>query len=303
MARSRNIKPGFFLNDTLGAMPMAARLLFAGLWTICDRDGKCEDRPMRIKAAVLPYDQCNPEELLSMLADGGFIDRYEVDGVKVIKVLAWEKHQNPHVKEQPSTLPNKVRAQVKEQPKQDEAPDKHGASTVQEPDEQLPKPELAGLIPDSLLLIPDSGFLIPDSLVSHPSGALPGHVPRKRGPKPESAEVWASYSKAYEARYGVPPVRNASVNAQLARVVGKLGAEEAPHVAAWYVSSQSGLYVAAMHSTALLLRDAEKLRTEWATGRQMTSTQAIQADRTQTNANAFAGLIAAAEREIENAKS
>jgi hypothetical protein len=98
-------------------------------------------------------------------------------------------------------------------------------------------------------------------------------------------------------------VRNASVNAQLARVVGKLGAEEAPHVAAWYVSSQSGLYVAAMHSTALLLRDAEKLRTEWATGRQMTRTQATQADRTQTNANAFAGLIAAAEREIENAKS
>mgnify|MGYP007082283055 CR=1 FL=1 len=44
----------------------------------------------------------------------------------------------------------------------------------------------------------------------------------------------------------------------------------------------------------------EKLRTEWATGRGMTRTQAAMADRTQTNMNSFAPLIAAAEaREAE----
>ena len=95
-------------------------------------------------------------------------------------------------------------------------------------------------------------------------------------------------------------MRNASVNAHLAQVVGKLGVDEAPAVAAHFVGSQNGLYVAAMHPTNLLLRDAEKLRTEWATGRGMTRTQAAMADRTQTNLNAFAPHLAAAEaREAE----
>jgi len=136
--------------------------------------------------------------------------------------------------------------------------------------------------------------------------ALSGKAARKpRAAKPaaESAPTWDAYATAYQDRYGVPPVRNASVNAQLSMVVGKLGADEAPHVAGFYVGHQNGLYVAAMHPVNLLLRDAEKLRTEWATNRQTTRTQAMQADRTQTNANAFAGLIAKAEQEAINAQS
>lgn len=141
MARSRNIKPGFFTNDVLGELPALTRLLFAGIWTLCDREGRLEDRPKKIKAEVLPYDACDPEAMLQDLEKHGFILRYTVGEVKAIQVVAWDKHQNPHVKEAASTIP---------------APDKHGASTVQAPDEQSPKPERAGLIPDSLLLIPDS---------------------------------------------------------------------------------------------------------------------------------------------------
>ena len=149
----------------------------------------------------------------------------------------------------------------------------------------------------------------------HPGGAPPdpqaptalsGRVPQKRGPKPAapSSEAWEAYTDAYQNRYGVPPVRNASVNAHLAQFVGRLGAGEAPAVAAHFVGSQNGLYVAAMHPTNLLLRDAEKLRTEWATGRGVTRTQAMMADKTQTNFNSFAPLIAAAEaREAAERKS
>jgi hypothetical protein len=54
-----------------------------------------------------------------------------------------------------------------------------------------------------------------------------------------------------------------------------------------------------MHSVDLLLRDAETLRTQWATKRQVTSTQALQADRTQTTANAFAPLLAEARANQE----
>jgi hypothetical protein len=153
MARSRNIKPGFFTNDVLGELPALTRLLFAGLWTICDRDGRVEDRPKKIRAEVLPYDQCDPEEMLQALHNSGFIVRYEAGGKRLIQVLAWAEHQNPHVKEAPSSLP---------------APDKHQTSTVQAPDKQSPSPEPAGLIPSSL---------IPDSLNSD---SVPNGTARKR---------------------------------------------------------------------------------------------------------------------------
>lgn len=131
-----------------------------------------------------------------------------------------------------------------------------------------------------------------------PAEDVPDPKPKaKRSPKEPapSAETWEAYSEAYRTRYGAEPVRNATVNGQLAQLVGRLGADEAPAVAAWYVSHQNRFYVGAGHSVGVLLRDCEKLRTEWATNRQVTATQAHQADKTQANFNAFAPLIAEAQ--------
>ncbi|SPP31372.1 hypothetical protein ARAF_0496 [Arsenophonus endosymbiont of Aleurodicus floccissimus] len=54
MVRARNIKPGFFSNDDLAECEALARLLFAGLWTIADREGRLEDKHRKIKVMVLP---------------------------------------------------------------------------------------------------------------------------------------------------------------------------------------------------------------------------------------------------------
>lgn len=132
------------------------------------------------------------------------------------------------------------------------------------------------------------------------SAKTPRVVAKRKEPAP-SAGAWEAYSLAYERRYGSPPVRNATVNGQLAQFVGRISVGEAPEVARFYVGHQNGLYVSAMHPVSLLLRDAERLRTEWATGRQVTRTQGQQSDRTQTNANAFGPLLAAAaEKEAAN---
>jgi len=64
MARARNIKPGFFMDDVLAEIEPLGRILFAGLWCIADREGRLEDRPKRIKAEVLPYDECDMDNLL-----------------------------------------------------------------------------------------------------------------------------------------------------------------------------------------------------------------------------------------------
>ena len=105
MARSRNIKPGFFKNEVLGEMPPLYRLLFIGLWTHADREGRFECRPRKIKAEVFPYDDVNIEDGLAALEESGFLVIYAVDGLQYVQIQNWGKHQNPHHKEVGSTIP------------------------------------------------------------------------------------------------------------------------------------------------------------------------------------------------------
>jgi DnaD/phage-associated family protein len=105
MARKRDIKPGFFKNEDLGELTPLARLFFAGLWCWADRDGRLQDRPKKLKADILAYDNCDGEELVQQLADKKFITRYQSDGERYIQINNWKKHQSPHPAEAKSTIP------------------------------------------------------------------------------------------------------------------------------------------------------------------------------------------------------
>ncbi len=155
MARARNIKPGFFANENLAECDPLARILFAGLWCLADRDGRMEDRPKRIRAELLPYDSCDADELLNQLQQHGFILRYEACGSRYIQVLNFEKHQNPHVKEAKSTIPAPAMNGALEcvsHAGNDHSDIEHCESTGQEQCKNRTNPA-------------DSGFLIPDSLI------------------------------------------------------------------------------------------------------------------------------------------
>lgn len=275
MARSRNLKPGFFTNDTLGECDPLARILFAGLWCIADREGRLEDRPKRIRAELLPYDQCDADALLDQLADRGFVVRYESGGNRYIQVANFDKHQNPHVKEQASNIP---------------APDKHGACPVQSSDMPDKSTEVAGLIPSSL--IPDSLNLIPDSLKEHGAQAAPVAPKTETALQAACRETWAAYCEAYADAYGAQPVRAAKQSSQVKQIVQSLGADEAPLVVAWFVRHPAQWYVTKGHDIGLLLADIVKLRTEWATGRIGTTTAAKQSDRRGAMASAVQNLLA-----------
>lgn len=93
------------MNADLLELPPLTRLLFAGLWCHADRKGRIQDRPKQIKLAILPADECNPDEMLAALQEKGFIERYEASGTKVIQIIKFLKHQNPHTRETPSDLP------------------------------------------------------------------------------------------------------------------------------------------------------------------------------------------------------
>lgn len=157
MARARNIKPGFFANEELAECEPLARLLFAGLWCLADREGRLEDRPKRIRAELLPYDICDADDLLNQLQARGFILRYTHGEGRFIQVLKFDAHQNPHMKEAKSSIQAPgaaVQAPAKEDAATAAAPDEHGASMVQAPDEHQKSPAESGfsdsLIPDSL---------------------------------------------------------------------------------------------------------------------------------------------------------
>lgn len=115
---------------------------------------------------------------------------------------------------------------------------------------------------------------------------------QKRSREAKSSLTWDSYKAAYENRYGVPPVRNASCNSLLCQLVDKLGQDKAPAVAAYYLTHPSSFYATAGHSLNLLVRDAQKLLTESLTGQTITMTQARQDDGRAARGQMWQRLIA-----------
>lgn len=107
MPRIRTIKPDFFKHDELAELPALTRLLFIGLWTQADRDGRLYDRPKRLKIEICPYDDYDVETGLQQLEASGFILRYQTgEGeAAAIQIMGFTKHQQPNVKEVPSTIP------------------------------------------------------------------------------------------------------------------------------------------------------------------------------------------------------
>lgn len=167
MARARNIKPGFFTNEILGDLDPLTRLLFIGLWTLADREGRLEDRPKKIKAELLPYDNADVDSMLSSLEKSGFIIRYIANDKRYIQVSSFSKHQAPHHKEVASVIPAPLMNDVK--------PLKNNDIVINEPSlshdhfmhessiNQAISNQIASCPTDSLNLIPDSLNLIPDS--------------------------------------------------------------------------------------------------------------------------------------------
>ena len=105
MPRTRDIRPGFFKNEYLAELPALTRILFAGLWTLADKEGRLEDRPKRIKLDTLPFDDCDIDASLNELHNAGFIKRYQVGNQMLIQITKWAENQNTHPKEAPSILP------------------------------------------------------------------------------------------------------------------------------------------------------------------------------------------------------
>ena len=190
MARARNIKPSFFTNDELGDVNPLARLLFIGMWTIADFKGCFEYKPKRLKVQLLPYDDCDIEELVTDLEKSGFISKYTVQGRQYIKALNFTKHQNPHKNERESgsEIPDIDQAD------QELSKNNSNISNLQNIENNLEQDGTDRA--DSLNLIPDSLNLIPEVI----SDVVEEPASPKRKPKTQKTTVPENFEISEQVR-------------------------------------------------------------------------------------------------------
>lgn len=234
--RSRNVKPGFFLNEELAELPFEARILFIGLWCYADREGRFEWRPKRIKVEIFPYDNVDVTNFLRYLTKKNFISQYRVDGCDYGVIQNFKKHQRPHNTEKPSDLPPPPEniPEINELENNGENPLSNGENPLDNaliPDSLIPDPLIHrftdSLIPDSL--IPENTYTAPKVFGAFANVKLSEDEHRKlvekfgkqdAASRIESLSSYiASKGKRYKSHYATilvwsqkdPPIKNALV--------------------------------------------------------------------------------------------
>lgn len=182
------------------------------------------------------------------------------------------------------------------QPKPSKRPrsDSEGTSKVSEPSYSY---SYSSSLSSSSSLSPSgsSSVASPEEFTPPPPGG--GDVPKisssgsRKKTEPVTAKAWAAYSKAFEERYNTPPLRNLTVNSQLASFVKRVGEDLAPEVIAFYVRHRSAFYSQKMHPVGLALADAEKLSAEYRSGRMLTRAAANREESIAANADLAAQIM------------
>jgi len=234
MARTRSIKPGFFDNEILGDLPPLTRLLFIGLWTIADREGRLEDKPRRIKKILLGYDDVDADgvdKMLQSLHDTGFIFRYSIDGNNYIQIVNFLKHQNPHIREKASEIPPPPAELItKHHESPIHTPDLHGAGTVQ-------------ATPITVNLSPSTGNLLPTT-DNPPEGGdddgEPDKQPKKSLLEQRFDEFWAAYPKKVGKKAAWSAFKKVKPDAELFdKIMTAIGRAKAT----WQWQRENGRYI------------------------------------------------------------
>ena len=116
MSKIRTVKPELFRHEQLfeaeqqSGFPL--RLLFIGLFTVVDAEGRFRWRPRQLKLDILPYDEMNFNAALNALVDFGFVQRYEYEGEYYGYIPTWHNHQSINQREPESVLPDPQRGSI-----------------------------------------------------------------------------------------------------------------------------------------------------------------------------------------------
>lgn len=94
MARIRSIKPEFWTDPDIVALPIATRLAFVGMWNHADDYGVLKDDPARLKLQILPADDIDFAGVVDELVESGhLLRRVASDGTKLLVIRTFCVHQ------------------------------------------------------------------------------------------------------------------------------------------------------------------------------------------------------------------
>jgi hypothetical protein len=106
----RLVTSEIWTNEKFGSLDLMGRLIFIGLITHADDDGRLKGSPNYLKAKIFPYDlDISPpkiNEVLERCHELHLITRYNTNGSEYIYLIGWEEHQQIRAdRHKPSTLP------------------------------------------------------------------------------------------------------------------------------------------------------------------------------------------------------
>lgn len=137
-----------------------SQLLFVGLLTLADRDGRIRYTELGLHGQIFPY---TPELTVGILLEEleyhGFIIRYQVDDQDYIQIVNFEKHQHIHSDEKSNNYPS---------PNELQKPHENPTETPQKPHESTTPSTSSSTSTSSLYLSP----LPPPSTSTSPSTIL-----------------------------------------------------------------------------------------------------------------------------------
>lgn len=97
MARKRMIDPSIWINEDFGTLTNLAKLVFIGLFSIADDEGRGKASPAYIKAVLFPYNDdlrvADIEKALSEISSKMSVIFYSCDENKYYTLTSWNKWQ------------------------------------------------------------------------------------------------------------------------------------------------------------------------------------------------------------------
>lgn len=268
------------IHSTIWREPNHIRIVWITMLAMCDSKGEVQGSvPGLSDAARVSLDECI--DALGVLSSPDKWSRDQSnDGCRIDDIqggwtiLNYGKYRDPvstqrvkeHREKQKQKKLDETVSSVSKQAKRDET-----KVTVETPPDPDPDPESeseAEADPD-----PEERQIRIFSAAKKPR--------RKVTEKTDGSKVWDAYSDAYLRRYGVEPARSARTGSLCKQFCKLIPASEAPEVAKYYLTTSSNPYAQSGHTLSLLVRDAEKMRTEYLTGQRITQAQSRENDRVQ----------------------
>lgn len=94
MARNRMLNPDFWIDEEISKLSPHARLLYMGLWGICDDNyATLPNRPDWIKVQIFPYENLDIKNLLKELQEIGKIIIFTFENKEYWWIKNFFKHQ------------------------------------------------------------------------------------------------------------------------------------------------------------------------------------------------------------------